>query len=417
MGELTRRVVVTGLGLVSPLAVGTQKTWEGLLAGKSGLKPITRFDTKDYDVKVAGEIRDFNAGDWVEKKEVRRLDPFISYAIAAGRLALDDSGLVVTDANATRIGCLVGSGIGGLTTVEATHKKVLEQGPSRISPFFVPEMIVNLAPGQISIKLGLKGPNWAPVSACATGAHAIGEAVRLIQRDEADAVIAGGAEAAITPLGIGGFAAARALCADSNDRPEKASRPFDRTRSGFVMSEGAGLVVVEELEHAKKRGARIYAEMAGYAANSDAFHITQPSPDGEGAARCMNLALQDAWMRPEEIGYVNAHGTSTPYNDLNETKAIKAVFKEHAKKLAVSSIKSMLGHQLGAAGSTEAAACALALFHGVLPPTINYENPDPECDLDYVPNQAREVKVEAVMSNSFGFGGTNAVLVLKRFKG
>ncbi len=416
MGELTRRVVVTGIGLVTPLATGAAKTWEGLVAGRSGIKAITRFDAKDFDVRIAGEVRDFNAGDWVEKKEVRRFDPFISYAVAAGKMALADSGLAVTEANAARIGCLVGSGIGGLTTVEATHKKVLEQGPSRISPFFVPEMIVNLAPGQISIKLGLKGPNWAPVSACATGAHAIGEAMRLIQRDEADAVVAGGTEAAITPLGIGGFAAARAMCADSNDRPEKASRPFDRTRSGFVMSEGAGLVLLEELEHAKRRGARVYAELAGYAANSDAFHMTAPAPDGEGAARCMALALQDAWMRPEEIGYVNAHGTSTEANDRNETTAIKAVFKEHARKLAVSSIKSMIGHQLGAAGSTEAAACALALFHGVLPPTINYEDPDPECDLDYVPNQAREVKVDAVMSNSFGFGGTNAVLVLKRFR-
>ncbi|MGC4114368.1 MAG: beta-ketoacyl-ACP synthase II [Myxococcales bacterium] len=417
MGELTRRVVVTGIGLVSPLATGTAKTWEGLVAGKSGIKPITRFDAKDYDVQIAGEIRDFNAGDWVEKKEVRRLDPFISYAVAAGKMAMADSGLVVTDANAARLGCLVGSGIGGLTTVEATHKKVLEQGPSRISPFFVPEMIVNLAPGQISIKLGLKGPNWSPVSACATGAHAIGEAMRLIQRDEADAVIAGGTEAAITPLGVGGFAAARAMCTDSNDKPEKASRPFDKTRCGFVMAEGAGLVLVEELEHAKKRGARIYAELVGYAANSDAYHMTSPAPDGEGAARCMRLALQDAWMRPEEIGYINAHGTSTEANDLNETRAIKAVFKDHAKKLAVSSIKSMLGHQLGAAGSTEAAACALALLHNVLPPTINLDNPDPDCDLDYVPHQAREVKVDAVMTNSFGFGGTNAVLVLKRFVG
>ena len=294
MGELTRRVVITGLGLVSPLGTGTAKTWDGLVAGRSGVRAITRFDCHEYESQIAGEVSDFTPGDWVEKKEIRRLDPFILYAVAAGTMALQDSGLQVTEQNAPRLGCLVGSGIGGLTTLEETHRKILERGPSRISPFFVPQMIINLAPGQVSIKLGLKGPNWAPVSACATGAHAVGEALRLIQRDEADAVIAGGAEAPITPLGVGGFAAARAMCVDSNDRPQKASRPFDRTRGGFVIAEGAGLVLLEELEHAKRRGARIYAEVAGYAANADAFHITQPAPEGEGAARCMRLALQDA---------------------------------------------------------------------------------------------------------------------------
>lgn len=414
---MNRRVVVTGIGLVTPLGTGTQKTWEGLVAGKSGIRPITRFDATDCDTRIAGELHDFRPEDWIEKKDIRRLDPFMQYAMAAAALALKDSGLPVTEENAERIGCLVGSGIGGLTTFEETHKKLLDKGPSRISPFFVPQMIINLAPGQIGIRFGLKGPNWSAVSACATGAHAVGEAMKVIQRGDADAMLAGGSEASITPTGVAGFNAAKAMCSDHNDAPEKASRPFDRERSGFVMSEGAGLVVLEELEHARRRGARIWAELAGYGANADAYHITQPSPGGEGAARCMRLALRDAAMAPEHIGYVNAHGTSTPYNDATETKALKAVFGDHARRLAISSTKSMIGHQLGAAGSTEAAVCALALAHGVLPPTTNYENPDPECDLDYVPNQAREVRVEAVMSNSFGFGGTNAVLILKRFAG
>jgi len=413
---MTRRVVITGLGLVSPLAVGTAKTWEGLVAGRNGIGPITRFDVTEYDARIAGEVRDFKPEEFMEKKDIRRLDPFMQYGIAAAKMAFDDSGLVVTDQNAERMGCLVGSGIGGLSTLEETYKKILEKGPSRVSPFFVPQMIINLIPGQISIKLGLKGPNWSPVSACATGAHAVGEGFRCIQRDDADVILAGGAEAPITPCGIAGFTAAKAM-STRNESPATASRPFDKDRDGFVIAEGGSVLVLEELEHAKARGARIYAEIVGYGANADAFHITQPAPEGAGATRCMRLAMKDAKLNAEDVGYVNAHGTSTAYNDANETRAIKAVLGDHARKTPVSSIKSMIGHQLGAAGSTEAAICALVLHHGVLPPTINYQTPDPDCDLDYVPNQAREVRVNVVVSNSFGFGGTNAVLAFRRFAG
>ncbi|MFN7134063.1 MAG: beta-ketoacyl-ACP synthase II, partial [Myxococcales bacterium] len=403
-----------GLGMVSPVGTGVEKSWQALLNGKSGIAPISKFDAAAYDCRIAGEVRDFNPEDFLDRKEARRLDTFTQYAMAAADMAFKQSGLQITEENAERAGCIVGSGIGGLVVLEEQHKKLLEKGPNRVSPFFVPMMIINLAPGNISIRYGLKGPNWSPVSACATGAHAIGEAMRIIQRDEADVIVAGGSEAPITPLSVAGFTSMKAMCSDSNDAPEKASRPFDKDRSGFVAGEGAGILVLEEYEHAKKRGANILCELVGYGANSDAHHITAPAPEGEGAARCMKLALKDAKLAPEAIGYINAHGTSTPYNDANETKAIKSVFGEHARKLAVSSTKSMTGHLLGAAGGVEAVISAMAIARGVLPPTINYNTPDPDCDLDYVPNQAREVRVDAVMSNSFGFGGTNAVLVFKR---
>jgi 3-oxoacyl-[acyl-carrier-protein] synthase II len=412
---MPRRAVITGIGLVSCLATGTEATWKAIIAGRSGIGPITRFDASEYDARIAGEVRDFQPEAWLDRKDIVRLDPFMQYALAAAKMALADSGIEVTPEIADRIGCLVGSGIGGITTLEAAHQKLLEKGPSRVSALLVPQVIINLAPGQIAIHLGLRGPNWSPVSACASGAHAVGEAMRIIQRGEADAVIAGGAEAPVTPLMVASLAAAKALCCDRNGEPENACRPFERDRSGAVISEGAGILVVEELEHARRRGARIWAEIVGYGATCDAFHITQPSPGGEGAARCMRLALEDAKMSPERIAYINAHGTSTPLNDIAETTAIKAVFGAHAQELAVSSTKSMIGHQLGAAGSTEAAITALALHHGLLPPTINYVTPDRECDLDYVPNEARAARADVAMSNSFGFGGTNAVLVLERF--
>ncbi len=412
---MARRVVITGMGLVSPVGTGVEKSWQALVNGQSGIVPISKFDAAAYDCRIAGEVRDFNPEDFLEKKEARRLDTFTQYAMAAADMAFKQSGLQITQQNAERAGCIVGSGIGGLVVLEEQHKKLLEKGPGRVSPFFVPMMIINLAPGNISIRYGLKGPNWSPVSACATGAHAIGEAMRIIQRDEADVIVAGGSEAPITPLSVAGFTSMKAMCSDSNDAPEKGSRPFDAERSGFVAGEGAGILVLEELEHAKARGANIICELVGYAANSDAHHLTAPAPEGEGAARCMKLALKDAKLAPEAIGYINAHGTSTPFNDANETKAIKAVFGDHAKKVAVSSTKSMTGHLLGAAGGVEAVISSLAIARGVLPPTINYQTPDPDCDLDYVPNQAREVRVDAVMSNSFGFGGTNAVLIMKRY--
>ncbi|MGQ0506472.1 MAG: beta-ketoacyl-ACP synthase II [Myxococcaceae bacterium] len=414
-----RRVVITGTGLITALGTGTEKNWQALLAGKSGIGPITRFEVGKIDTKIAGEVKDFDPVQFIEKKEVRRMDLFTQYAIAAAEMAVKESGLPVGLDKANgydpeRVGVIVGSGIGGLGSLEEQHKKALEKGFDRISPFFIIQMIINMAPGLISMRYGAKGPNWSPVSACATSAHAIGEAWKSIRLGETDAVIAGGSEAAITPLGIGGFSVMRAL-SSRNDDPERASRPFDKDRDGFVEGEGAGVVVLEELEHAKKRGAVILAELVGYGANSDAHHVTQPAPEGEGAARCMRLALKSAGIAAEEVGYINAHGTSTPFNDANETKAIKAVFGEHAKKVMVSSTKSMTGHMLGAAGGAEAVISTLALTRGVLPPTINYTTPDPECDLDYVPNTAREVRVNAVMSNSFGFGGTNAVLIFKRF--
>jgi 3-oxoacyl-[acyl-carrier-protein] synthase II len=406
--------------MLTALGTGTEKNWQAMLAGKSGIAQITRFELAKLDTRFAGEVKDFEPEQFIDKREVRRMDLFSQYAVAAAEMAMRESGLPIgTDKphgyENERVGVIIGSGIGGIASLEEQHKKGLEKGFDRLSPFFIIQMIINMAAGLVSIRYGAKGPNWSPVSACATSAHAIGEAWKSIKLGECDAVLAGGAEASITPLGIGGFSVMKAL-SNRNDNPAGASRPFDKDRDGFVMGEGAGVVVLEELEHAKKRGANILAELVGYGANSDANHVTAPAPEGEGAARCMRLALKSAGMNPEDIGYINAHGTSTPYNDANETKAIKTVFGAHARKVAVSSTKSMTGHMLGAAGGAEAVVSVLALQRGVLPPTINYTTPDPECDLDYVPNQAREIRVDAAMSNSFGFGGTNAVLLFKRFK-
>jgi len=417
---MPRRVVITGTGLITALGTGTEKNWQALVQGRSGIDVISKWDASRLDTRIAGEVKDFLPEQFMEKKEARRMDPFAQYAVAAAEMAMKDSGLPVgTDRpggyDAERVGVIVGSGIGGLQALEETYGKAMEKGFDRISPFFIIQMITNMAPGLISIRYGCKAANWSPVSACATSAHAIGEAWKAIRYGEMDACIAGGSEAAITPLGVGGFSSMKAM-STRNDEPAKASRPFDKDRDGFVEGEGAGIVVLEEYEHARRRGARILAELVGYAANSDAHHVTAPAPEGEGAARCMKLALQSAGMKPEEVGYLNAHGTSTPFNDANETKAIKAVYGEHARKLTISSTKSMTGHMLGAAGGAEAVISVLALTRGVLPPTINYTTPDPDCDLDYVPNVAREVQVDAVMSNSFGFGGTNAVLVFKRYR-
>lgn len=414
-----RRVVITGTGLISALGTGTEKNWQAMLAGQSGIGTITRFELGKLDARIAGEVKDFQPEQFIDRREVRRMDLFAQYAMAAADMAVKESGLPIgPDAphgyRPERVGVIVGSGIGGISSLEEQHRKGLEKGFDRLSPFFIIQMIVNMAPGLISMRYNCKGPNWAPVSACATSAHAIGEAWKSIRLGETDAAIAGGAEAAITQLGMGGFSVMKAL-STRNDDPTGASRPFDNERDGFVMGEGAGIVVLEELEAAKKRGANILAEVVGYGANSDAYHVTQPAPEGEGAARCMRLALESAGMRPDQVGYINAHGTSTPFNDANETKALKAVFGDHARKLAVSSTKSMTGHMLGAAGGAEAVVSVRVLTHNVLPPTINQTTPDPDCDLDYVPNTAREARVDAVMSNSFGFGGTNAVLVFKRF--
>jgi 3-oxoacyl-[acyl-carrier-protein] synthase II len=407
-----RRVAVTGVGLVSPLGIGNDDNWEALIAGKSGVGPITRFDASALTCRIAGEVKGFDPSLYIEKKEIKKMDTFIHYAMAAAHFAMNDSGLPVTDENRERIAVVIGSGIGGLPIIEETQKNYLERGPRVISPFFITALIANEAAGNVSIKYGLKGPNLATVTACTTGAHAVGEAYRMIQHGDADAAIAGGTESVITPLAVGGFAVMRAL-STRNDDPKGASRPWDRDRDGFVMGEGAGLVVLEEMEAAKKRGARIYAELAGYGLSGDAFHIAAPSEDGDGPARVMKNALLDAEIAPERVGYINAHGTSTPMGDKVETVAIKMVFGPHAKKLAVSSTKSSTGHLLGAAGGFETAIVALALHESVLPPTINYETPDPECDLDYVPNEAREARLEYAISNSFGFGGTNACLVLK----
>jgi 3-oxoacyl-[acyl-carrier-protein] synthase II len=412
---MARRVVVTGIGLVTPIAVGTEETWQGLLAGKSGIGPITHFDHTAFATHFAGEVKAFQPTRWMTSREVKTIDPFVQYAIAAGSLAVADSGLEIKGELSERVGCFVGAGLGGVTTIEATCKTLSEKGPRHgFSPYFVPMIIVNLASGQLSIKFGAKGPNLSQVSACSTGAHAIGDAFRVIERGDADAMICGGTEATVTPLGVGGFNAMRAL-STRNNAPEQASRPFDNDRDGFVIAEGAGVLVVEELEHAKARGAKIYAELRGYGLNADAHHITSPSPEGEGAQRCMRLALKDAKLTPTDIGYINAHGTSTEVNDATETLAIKKVFGDHARKLMVSSTKSMTGHMLGAAGGVETAICALTLARGVIPPTINYTTPDPACDLDYVPNTARELRVSHVLTNSFGFGGTNACLILSRY--
>ncbi len=414
---MNRRVVITGTGLVTPLGTGVEKSWEGLVAGKNAIGAITRFDCSQYETRIAGEVKDFAGEEWVDRRELRRLDPCQHFGLAASEMAMRESGLVVTEENCERIGCIVGSGIGGLASLEEAIQRLRDKGPSRISPFFMTQMLINLAPGNISIKYGIKGPNWSPVSACATGAHAIGEAMRLIRYGECDAAIAGSTEAPISPLGIAGFNAMKAMCTDRNDTPAVASRPFDRDRSGFIPAEGAGIVVLESLEHAQRRGAKIIAELIGYGSCSDAYHVSAPEPEGVGAARCIRRALEDARVAPDQVGYINAHGTSTPLNDVNETQGIKRIFGAHAQKLAISSSKSMIGHLLGAAGSVETIITALALSRGVMPPTINYETPDPECDLDYVPNVAREAKFDIAMSNSFGFGGANAVLVLKRFGG
>jgi 3-oxoacyl-[acyl-carrier-protein] synthase II len=408
-----RRVVVTGIGMISPLGVGNAPTWQGLIEGRSGIDRITKFDASAFACQIAGEVKGFNAEEWIEKKEVKKSDTFIHYAVAAAEMAVDDAHLVVADCDDERFGVIVGSGIGGLPLIEEMHTKMMERGPSRISPFFIPGLIVNLAAGQISIRYGCKGPNSAPATACATGAHAIGDAFKVIQRDDADIMFAGGSEAVITPLALGGFAAMRAL-STRNDDPTHASRPWDLNRDGFVMGEGAGILILEELEHARKRDATIYCEVTGYGMSSDAYHITSPAEDGSGMIRVMRNALRDAGLHPADIDYINAHGTSTAVGDRTETVAIKGVFAEYAYKVAVSSTKSMTGHLLGAAGGLEAAIAAMTIKTNILPPTTNYETPDPACDLDYIPNVAREKKVTHVMSNSFGFGGTNATLIFSR---
>jgi 3-oxoacyl-[acyl-carrier-protein] synthase II len=409
---MRRRVVVTGLGLVSPLGTGVQKNWEALCAGRSGLGPITRFDASDFPTQIAGEIKDFRSEDFMDKQQVRRFDIFIHYAIASARMAMDDSGLIIDSSNGHRVGCVTGSGLGGLSMLEHCHKVLLEKGPRRLNPFFIPGIIANMVPGQIAIEFGAKGPNISIETACAASSHAVGEAFKMIRDGTSDAVITGGAEAVITPLGLGGFCSMRAL-STRNHEPEKASRPFDLDRDGFVMGEGAGILILEELNQALERGANIYAEVGGYGLSGDAYHITAPEPDGEGAISCMNMAIEDAGLIPGDIDYINAHGTSTKLNDISENKAIKKVFGEHAHKLAISSTKSMTGHLLGAAGGVETIFTILTIKHQIIPPTINYETPDPECDLDYVPNEAREAQVGTAMTNSFGFGGTNGCLIFK----
>lgn len=410
-----RRVVVTGLGLITPLGTGVDSSWSAFLEGKSGIGRITRFDASDLPVHIAGEVKDFDPSLYIEQKEIKKMDRFIHFALAASTMAIEDSGIRITDENAERIGVIIGSGIGGLPAIEHYHKVYLEKGYRRITPFFIPMLIINLASGQVSIKFGAKGPNSAVATACATGSHAIGDAFRIIQRGEADVMIAGGTESVITPLAIGGFAVMKALSTRNNE-PERASRPFDVDRDGFVMGEGAGIVILESLENAKARGARIYAEVVGYGMTSDAYHITAPAPEGAGAATCMSLALKDAGVSPDVVDYINAHGTSTKYGDEIETAAIKKVFGEHAYRLSVSSTKSMTGHLLGAAGGVEAVVSVLSIYNDIIPPTINLDNPDPECDLDYVPHKARHLIVNFALSNSFGFGGTNACLLFKKYR-
>ncbi|MFM8443733.1 MAG: beta-ketoacyl-ACP synthase II [Methylococcus sp.] len=409
-----RRVVVTGLGTVSPVGLSVQESWECVLNGRSGIGPIEVFDVSEFSSRIGGSVRHFNIADYNSEKEAKKMDVFIHYGIAAGCQAFKDSGIEVTEANADRIGVAIGAGIGGITGIEHGHNAYLKGGPRKISPFFVPSNIINMISGNLSIHLGLKGPNFAVVTACTTGTHNIGEAARLIMYGDADVMVAGGAEMATSPTSLGGFASAKAL-SRRNDDPQRASRPWDRDRDGFVLSDGAGVVVLEELEHARQRGATIYAELVGYGMSADAYHMTQPPANGEGAARCMRHALRDAGLQPEAIDYINAHGTSTPAGDVAETRAVKDVFGEHAYRVAVSSTKSMTGHMLGAAGGIEAIFSALALRDQVAPPTINLDNPDPECDLDYIPHQARELALTYAMSNSFGFGGTNGTLIFKRF--
>jgi len=410
---MKRRVVITGMGIISPLGIGLEENWSAITEGKAGVGLISKFDTSDFPVKIAAEVKGFQPEEYIGHKEVKKMDTFIHYALVSSQFALKDSGYEVTESNAERTGVLVGVGLGGLPAIEKYHNIFKEKGVRKITPFFIPMLITNLASGQISINIGAKGPNTCVSTACATGTHSIGDAAKLIQYGEADAMLAGGTESVITPLAVGGFAAAKAL-STRNDDPQGASRPFDKDRDGFVVGEGCGVVLLEELEMAKKRGAKIYAEIAGYGLNSDAYHITATDPEGKGAAKCLELALKSGGVNKEDIDYINAHGTSTAA-DATETLAIKTVFGENARKLAVSSTKSMTGHLLGAAGGVEAIFSVMALKHGILPPTINYTTPDPECDLDYVPNQAREKEIKFSLSNSFGFGGTNGVLIFKKW--
>ncbi len=412
---MTNRVVITGIGAITPVGIGKDNFWEALISGKNGIGKITRFDATDYGAQVAGEVKDFEPADYIDKKESKRMDRYTQFAVATAKMAIEDSGLDLESEDKERIGTYVGTGIGGIETMHSQYEKLFAKGPSRISPFFIPMMIGNMAAGQISIAFGLRGPSSCVVTACATGSNCIGDAFRLIQHGQADVMVAGGTEASISQAAVAGFCSMKALCTDHNDDPEHASRPFDATRSGFVMGEGCGIVVLESLEHAEKRGAHIYAEIAGYGANSDAYHITSPAPHGEMQAKCMAMAIKDAGMTPADVDYVNAHGTSTHMNDLGETEAIKAVFGDHAKDISVSSIKSMTGHLLGAAGGVECIATALSVQNDIVPPTMNYENQDEGMDLDYVPNKAKKREVRAAISNSFGFGGHNACLLVKKF--
>jgi len=411
---MKRRVVVTGTGLITPLGTGTEKTWRNLCEGKSGIDRITRFDASDYGVQIAAEVKDFNAEEYIEPKLARHLDPFVQYAVVAAGMALQEAGLTIDEINAERVGVFTGNGIGGLSTIEKYHQVLLERGPRKITPFFIPMVISNLSAGQISIIYGAKGPNLSVTTACAAGTHAVGEAFRSVSRGDCDVAITGGSESTICPLAVGGFNAMKAL-SKQNENPQKACRPFDKDRDGFIISEGGGMLILEELEYARKRGAPIFAEVVGFGLSGDGYHMAAPPEDGDGAVRCMRMALDDAGLAPEDIDYINAHGTSTPLNDVVETRAIKTVFGEHAYKLAVSSTKSMTGHMLGGAGGIESVFLALSIKNQIIPPTINLENPDPECDLDYVPMTARKTLIRAAISNSFGFGGTNAVLAMKKF--
>ena len=410
-----RRVVITGIGLVSPVGIGTSENWKALCAGTSGVGKITKFDATGYPAQIAGEVKGFDPLAFIDKKEVKKMDVFIQYAIAASQFAMDDSSLGINSSNAARIGVFIASGIGGFTTIEREHKALLKGGPRKLSPFFIPGVIINLAAGQVSIRFGAKGPNSATCTACTASAHAIGDAYEIIRRNDADAMIAGGSEAAVCAMGVGGFAAMRAL-STRNDEPERASRPFERDRDGFVLGEGSGVLILEELEHARRRGAKIYAELIGYGMSADAHHITAPAEDGDGAVRVMGLAIERGGIQPDEIDYINAHGTSTPYNDKLETLAIKKKFGSHARKVSISSTKSMTGHLLGASGGLEAGITALAVHRQIIPPTINLDNADPECDLDYVPYKSRVATIRHALSNSFGFGGTNGALLFKRYE-
>ena len=410
-----RRVVITGLGMVTPLGTGTEKSWDGLMEGRSAVKRTTLFDPSDLPCQIAAEVPDLNLDLFIEKKEQKKMDRFIHLGIAATSIAMEDSGLKITESNAVRVGVIIGAGIGGLPMIEHYARILAEKGPRKVTPFFIPMTIINLVSGQISIRIGAKGPNLSITTACASGTHAIGEAFKLVQSGVSDAIVSGGSEATLTPLGVTGFTAMKAL-SKRNDNPEKASRPFDIDRDGFVMGEGAGILILEELEHAINRGAKIYAEIVGYGMSSDAYHISTPSPNGEGAARCMQNALNDGSIAPEEVDYINAHGTSTKHGDEVETAAIRNVFGKHAYKLCVSSTKSMIGHLLGASGGVEGVISALCIQRNKVPPTINLDNPDPACDLDYIPHRARQLDINVVMSNSFGFGGTNACIVLKKYR-